>query len=1128
MNRAVIMVGIGLLGLSSNLAVADSHLLWQIGKPDTNNADFALAPGGSSNYKRDAIFAIGESDPGQDWPYVQPGPADIWAGSRQHTSEILFALKTPPALGECRIEIGLIDTHSQLPPKLRIRINDRDFERAMPRGAGDDSLNGQPARGRPYQFEIAFPSDLLRAGDNDIKITTLEGSWMLYDWIGLETPEGGELGAVTPRTILLETQPVPALRDQGGQFFQPVQMTLGHFGEPTEANMRIGSTTMQSLTIKRGEQTVEVLVPAVSQSATQTVTIEAAGQTLATGSVTLKPVRKMTVYILPHSHTDIGYTTIQTEIEKKQMNNLLKGIEAARRTADYPAGSRFVWNVEVLWAADLYLHRMNDQQRADFLEAVKKGQVVLNGTYLNELTGLCRPEELIQLFRYATKLSEQSGVSIDSAMISDVPGYTWGVVPAMAQAGIKYFSAGPNPFDRIGTIRRELENKPFYWVGPDGKSKVLAWISFRGYAMSHGYNQISSKLVNDFYDALDQCNYPYEIAYVRWSGHGDNAVPEPQICDEVKDWNAKYIWPHFIIAGTGEAFRAFEQRYGDQLPVMRGDWTPYWEDGAGSSARETSMNRQSSDRLVQAETAFAMLNPRLYSATNFEDAWRRVLLYSEHTWGAWCSIDQPESKETREQWKIKKSYADDADRQSRELLAMALGSNHDTVLSNSVLTGKNNEVEVVNTLSWPRTDLVTLSPELSRSGELVKDERGKIVASQRLRFGELVFLAQKVPPLATKRYAVSAGAPKIKAGAKADGETLDNGRVHVRVDKSSGGIVELTADGIDGNFANTNGDEALNNYDYLVGDDLKDLKHNGPVRISIGEKGPLVASLIIESEAPGCKTLRRELRVTAGQDYVEVIDLVDKARLQSESYRANQGKESVNFAFPFNVPDGDMLVDIPLGAMRPETDQMPGACKNWLTVGRWADVSNPKLGITWVTLDAPLIEVGEISARLLNSQSDPDVWRKHIKRTQKLYSWVMNNHWGTNYRAYQEDPVAFRFILRPHRQFDPAEATRFATGFSQPLLARTCSSVRSVVPLLQVSPADVLVTAFKPSDDGKAWIVRLFGASGKTVSAKLNWGYRSPKEVFLSNTSEKAGNVVPADKISVPGFGLVTLRAEFE
>ena len=61
------------------------------------------------------------------------------------------------------------------------------------------------------------------------------------------------------------------------------------------------------------------------------------------------------------------------------------------------------------------------------------------------------------------------------------------------------------------------------------------------------------------------------------------------------------------------------------------------------------------------------------------------------------------------------------------------------------------------------------------------------------------------------------------------------------------------------------------------------------------------------------------------------------------------------------------------------------------------------------------MQVGDITATLLNSQYNPDSWRKTVEPTQKLYSWAMNNHWHTNYRAYQEGPVQFRFVLRPHR-----------------------------------------------------------------------------------------------------------------
>ena len=158
----------------------------------------------------------------------------------------------------------------------------------------------------------------------------------------------------------------------------------------------------------------------------------------------------MTVFILPHSHTDIGYTEIQTEIEDKQVNNLLQGIAYARATATNPPGARFVWNVEVLWEVDSYLRQATPEKRQRFIDAVKKGQVGLQALYGNELTGLCRPEELLRLLTCAQQVSQLCDQPITSAMITDVPGYTWGIVPAFAHSGVKYFSIGPNGGDRIG------------------------------------------------------------------------------------------------------------------------------------------------------------------------------------------------------------------------------------------------------------------------------------------------------------------------------------------------------------------------------------------------------------------------------------------------------------------------------------------------------------------------------------------------------------------------------------------------------------------------------------------------------------------------------------------------------
>ena len=62
--------------------------------------------------------------------------------------------------------------------------------------------------------------------------------------------------------------------------------------------------------------------------------------------------RHWTVYLLPHSHNDIGYTHLQPEVERKQWQNIDEVLELCRKTADYPPAARFKWNTEVVWAVE--------------------------------------------------------------------------------------------------------------------------------------------------------------------------------------------------------------------------------------------------------------------------------------------------------------------------------------------------------------------------------------------------------------------------------------------------------------------------------------------------------------------------------------------------------------------------------------------------------------------------------------------------------------------------------------------------------------------------------------------------------------------------------------------------------
>jgi hypothetical protein len=1098
--------------------VPGSHWLWQIGRPDGSVADLAGEADRGDKFENDGVFIVGKSKEKMDWPWAQPGPDDGWAGNRQHSFFVLFGIKDLPTADSCHLRVRLLDTHQASREHLSIHINGQEFLQTLPRGSGQ-GIYGDFSKARPYEFSIGFPARLLSKGDNSISITSTSGSWFIYDGLGLDVPNGITTQPVHGTVFLSGVQDLPFIARSVGAPYQPAQLSVLNTGAAGELIVKIRGMDAQQLKLAAGNQQLEIHTPVVTQDSSITVRVEQAGKPIGERTLALQPVTVRTIYMLPHSHNDIGYTEIQTAVEKKQIDNLLKGIEYARRTKDYPQDARFVWNLEGTYVADLFLRRMSPQQKQDFLDALKGGGVALNGMYLNTLTGLCRPEELLQLFKFSTELEKQTGVKVDAAMISDVPGYTWGTIQAMAQAGIKYFSAAPNYFDRIGDILPSWENKPFYWLSQSGKEKLLVWIPYKGYALSHG-SQLSSRFVASYTDALRKVHYPYGISYIRWSGHGDNAVPEIEISDFVKDWNEKYIAPHFIISSTSRAFRAFEEAYGDRLPAVQGDWTGYWEDGAASSALETSENRTSSSRLSQAEVMWSMTSPDKFPAHTFNDAWRNVLLYSEHTWGADVSVTNPLSQKTVEQWAIKKSYADTASRLSKTLLADAVSSG-----------ASPNTIDVFNTNSWPRTNLVLVPASLSVQGDIVKDAKGATIPSQRLSTGELAFVATDVPPFASRRYTISKGSPKKAAdGVQVINNTLDNGVIRVSIDPASGAIASVRSHTLDNNFIDSAAGGYANDYLFLHGSNLKDLQRNGPVKITIKEKGPVLATLLIESSAPGCNKLTREVRLVSGFDHVEMTNILDKQRAELNPHPGDYawantgGKESVNFGFPFHVRDGQIRIDIPFSVMRPEEDQIPGSCKNWLEVGQWADVSNDQLGITWVTLDAPLLEAGGITATLLGGQSNPDVWRKKIEPTQKIYSWAINNHWETNYRAYQEGIITFRYALRPHAQFSPAEATRFATGLTQPLVVARALDKEHTLPLLTVSNKDVIVQALKPSEDGKAWIVTLFNSSDHAARTSLQWS-GTVGAMHYSNTTELPLATIEGG-ITIAPWDLVTVRVE--
>ena len=149
-------------------------------------------------------------------------------------------------------------------------------------------------------------------------------------------------------------------------------------------------------------QEVEGLRPARGKDRVLPVVLRSQARPWPRAQVDLGVARKREVYILMHSHNDIGYTDIQPNIAKKQAHNVLRALELIRQTKDYPAGSRFKWNLEVLMPYEDFHAMATPEQEKQFEQAVREGNIGIDAMYANLLTGVCRAEELLRQFTFAT------------------------------------------------------------------------------------------------------------------------------------------------------------------------------------------------------------------------------------------------------------------------------------------------------------------------------------------------------------------------------------------------------------------------------------------------------------------------------------------------------------------------------------------------------------------------------------------------------------------------------------------------------------------------------------------------------------------------------------------------------
>ena len=266
----------------------------------------------------------------------------------------------------------------------------------------------------------------------------------------------------------------------------------------------------------------------------------------------------------------------------------------------------------------------------------------------------------------------------------------------------------------------------------------------------------------------------------------------------------------------------------------------------------------------------------------------------------------------------------------------------------------------------------------------------------------------------------------------------------------------------------------MDEYLYVPGRDPAAVEAGGSASVRLVDSGPLVWTAVVTRQAPGTEDgLETRVRLFAGSDRVEITHRFDKTMTYDP--------EAVLLRLPVAIEPGSRVVSGPFGAWRADTEQAPGANHNYATLERWADLHDEAGGLQFVSVDIPGIQLGSIG-------TDATVagWRESTDPAPVLFSYVMNNYWETNYRAGQDGPHELQYTLRPHGEFDEAEAERFALQVAQPLVTRTTELAAPIPgPPLRVSADRAVVTLLRVHHDGPGLLLRVYNPSDETDSVRV-------------------------------------------
>jgi alpha-mannosidase len=909
------------------------------------------------------------------------------------------------------------------------------------------------------------------------------------------------------------------LVEQDGQ-----QLALLRIDNPTRprsvlVSYRVGGRAdSMSLKIPHGRSSHWIRFPAATTSSLLRAEID--GQIL---RARVQPARTWTIHLVNHTHTDLGYTDYQPNIDRSFYEFLLEAMALVEQTSDFPEPARYRWTIETVYHLRNFQRFASRRELRALLSHLRRGTIEATAGFA-QMTDLPSADQVLRSFRFIHDFARRHRIPLATAMACDINGLPWVYPAALHDLGARNLSMAINNDMARCPLKRPM---PFWWESPDGK-RILVWHG-ECYLLGNRFGversvEHSLDGVAGYLAELARRDYPYDHVLILMSGARMDCAP-PTIGPSltVRDWNRRFANPTMRMATLAEWFAQVRRMLDEHVPVYRGHWPDYWAHGLGSAVDEVRYARETQHLLSAAGIASSYVRATDRSwrvPTALDQAYDDAEIAAEHTWGAACSIERPYADFAKIQWQYKRDHFYRARLDSQLALDAALERIGRAAVPDTA------SVVVYNPLAWPRGGIAELdSVQRPLPGycieRLVDAESGRVApyyrAEEQNPLEELRVPIRNVPATGYVTLLVQNGQRNTLEWAPVSGRQnlLENKYYRLRVNARSGEIEEIYDKQVGRNLVRSYKGLAFGR---IIEEELPspEARHwtNRADRAERFRRG------VFKRYTATARALRRaELHgilqeiTFAGKCHgltgvTTTIRLHEREKRIDLIWRLNVAEhpdpQAAYVAFPFPGAKPRVWLEVPGAAMEPSVDQIPTTCYDFYTVQNFVRIETGPAAVTLVPRDTPLVQLNEVSTFHFREKLP------HFNGS--VVAWLFNNYWHTNFPASQPGEHLFHFSLtsgRP-RTHDLAASYRFAYEVANPLRARFLSEspLQHATQLhrrpfcgsfVQIEPSNVILLSIGLASDASGHVFRLQETAGKPTRVALRFPELKPRRVARSD-----------------------------